>query len=417
MFFGGDPFGGGFGGMGGMGGPKGPVDNKAYYDILGLTKDCSEADVKKAYRALARKHHPDKGGDVEKFKELSTAAEVLSDPKKRELYDKYGKEGVEQGGGEHHSANDIFSQFFGGGRGHSGPQKGEDIVHPIKASLEDLYNGKTTRLAINRNRLCEDCDGRGGKAGAEKTCNECNGRGMKISMRSLGPGMVQQIQSACGNCKATGKIMDEKDKCTSCKGKKVYKDRKVLEVVLEKGMKDGQKIRFSGEADELPDTVPGDVIFVIQEKPHELFKRKGADLVYTMNLELSEALCGFTKTITHFDGRVLAVNSRPGQIIKPDALKVIQGEGMPYHGNPFTKGRLFILFKVNFPASLSVTAVNAIKQALPAGPTTNLTGEEEECNMSDVDPSQIGKTNEQPIEDDDDEGHGGGGQRVQCNNM
>lgn len=428
MFFGGDPFehfahmGGGGGGGGGFGGrqPSGPVDNTGYYDALGVSKDADENEIKKAYKKLALKHHPDKGGDVEKFKEISAAAEVLCDPEKRKLYDKYGKEGLEGQGGEHHSAEDIFSMFFGGGRrrGPQGPQKGEDIVHPLKLSLDDLYNGKTTRLAINRNKLCEECDGRGGKSGAEKSCNECQGRGMRVQLRQIGPGMVQQIQSVCNNCKGSGKVMDEKDKCKSCKGKKVYKDRKILEVVVEKGMKHGQKIRFAGEADEAPDTIPGDVIFVVQEKEHDVFKRKGSDLITTMDLELTESLCGFTKTITHLDGRVLRIDTKPGQVTKPDGVRMISGEGMPYHGNPFTKGRLFVVFRVKFPATLPQSMINSLKGILPKAPECMLSGEEESCDMTDVDISQFGQGHERMSdsathEDEDEQG----GQRVQCQNM
>lgn len=428
MFFGGDPFEhfanmGGGGGGGGFGGRQasGPVDNTGYYEALGVSKDADENEIKKAYKKLALKHHPDKGGDVEKFKEISAAAEVLCDPEKRKLYDKYGKEGLEGQGGEHHSAEDIFSMFFGGGRrrGPQGPQKGEDIVHPLKLSLDDLYNGKTTRLAINRNKLCEECDGRGGKAGAEKSCNECQGRGMRVQLRQIGPGMVQQIQSVCNNCKGSGKVMDEKDKCKSCKGKKVYKDRKILEVVVEKGMKHGQKIRFAGEADEAPDTIPGDVIFVVQEKEHDVFKRKGSDLIMTMELELTEALCGYTKTITHLDGRVLRIDTKPGQVTKPDGVRMISGEGMPYHGNPFTKGRLFIVFRVKFPATLPMPMINSLKGILPKAPECMLSGEEESCNMTDVDISQFGqgheRMNDSATQEDEDDGQGG--QRVQCQNM
>jgi DnaJ homolog subfamily A member 2 len=422
MFFGGDPFDhfGGGGMPGGMGrGPSGPVDNEGLYNALGVAKDADESEIKKAYRKLALKHHPDKGGDVEKFKEISTAAEILMDAEKRQVYDKYGKEGLENGGGGGggSSAEDIFSMFFGGGgrRGPQGPQKGEDIVHPIKASLEDLYNGKTTRLAINRNKLCEDCEGRGGKVGAEKDCSDCNGRGVRVQLRQIGPGMVQQIQSACPTCKGSCKIINEKDKCKSCKGKKTYKDRKVLECQIEKGMKNGQKIRFGGEADELPGTIPGDVVFVVQEKEHEIFKRKGSDLVTHINLELSEALCGFTKTITHMDGRVLRIDSPAGRVVKPDSVHMIEGEGMPYHGNPFTKGRLFIIFRVNFPSSLPQNTIRALQQALPAAPETAISGEEEECNFREVDIAQFGQGNDRMHEAEDDEDERGG-QRVQCQN-
>lgn len=424
MFFGGDPFEHFGGGGGGRGGPSGPVDNESYYKILGVAKDADENEIKKAYKKLALKHHPDKGGDVEMFKEISSAAEVLCDPEKRKIYDKYGKEGLEgQGGGGGQSADDIFSMFFGGGRGRrgpSGPQRGEDINHPIKVTLEDLYNGKTVRLAINRDKLCESCEGRGGKEGAERDCSDCNGRGAKVMLRQIGPGMVQQMQVACQTCKGACKVMDEKDKCKSCKGKKVFKDRKVLEVNVEKGMKNGQKIRFAGEADEAPNTIPGDVNFVVQEKEHERFQRRGADLLMKMDLEFSESLCGFTKTITHLDGRVLKITSSAGNVVRPDCVRVIEGEGMPFLGNPFTKGRLFVIFKVKFPTTLAPGAVTALRTVLPRGPEPQLSGEEEECNMSDVDIEQFGQqtgdSGRSREHDDDDEGSGGG-QRVQCQNM
>eukprot|EP00607_Mallomonas_marina_P002438 CAMPEP_0182427462 /NCGR_PEP_ID=MMETSP1167-20130531/17220_1 /TAXON_ID=2988 /ORGANISM="Mallomonas Sp, Strain CCMP3275" /LENGTH=426 /DNA_ID=CAMNT_0024609709 /DNA_START=52 /DNA_END=1332 /DNA_ORIENTATION=+ len=426
MFFGGDPFehfqhmhGGGGGGGGGGGRPSGPVDNEGYYNVLGVSKTADESEIKKAYKKLALKHHPDKGGDVEKFKEISAAVEVLCDPEKRKLYDQYGKEGLESGGGgEGHSADDIFSAFFGGGgrRARSGPQKGEDITHPVKVSLEDLYNGKTVRLAINRNKLCKECEGRGGKVGAERSCSDCNGRGMRVQLRQIGPGMVQQIQSSCQECRGTGKILDERDKCKECKGKKVYKDRKVLEAVVEKGMKSGQKIRFAGEADEMPGTIPGDVIFVVQEKEHDVFKRKGADLVLSVDLTLSEALCGFTRTITQLDGRVLRIDSEAGNVVKPDDVRLIQGEGMPFHGNPFTKGRLFVHFRVSFPTTMAPGAVTALKAVLPRGTQPTLTGEEEECSMTPVDLNQFGQSGEREMQEDDDD-EGGGRQRVQCQNM
>eukprot|EP01038_Epipyxis_sp_PR26KG_P007601 gene7601-10350_t len=421
MFFGGgDPFEhfanmhGSSGGSGrSRGGPA--ADTTKLYEILGVSKDADESEIKKAYRKLALKNHPDKGGDVEKFKEISAAAEILGDPEKRKVYDQYGLEGLEGSmGGEGGGGDDIFSMFFGGGRGgRRGPQKGEDIVHTIKASLEDLYNGKTVRLAISRNKPCADCEGKGGKEGAEKTCVDCRGQGVKISLRQIGPGMVQQMQSACSNCKGTGKVIDEKDKCKSCKGAKVAKDRKVLEVVIEKGMVHNQKIKFSGEADEVPGTVPGDVVIVVQEKEHETFKRKGSDLYFKIELSLSEALCGFTKTITHLDGRILKIDSPAGVVTKNDAVKVIRSEGMPLHGNIFTKGGLFVHFTVQFPKTIPENAIKAIKQVFPLPPSPTLNGEEEECTMADVDLNQFGQSHSRSERDDDEE-DGRGGQRVQC---
>jgi len=426
MFFGGgDPF-EHFANMHGSGGGGGgrsraPVDNDKLYAVLGVPKDAEESEIRKAYKKLALKNHPDKGGDPDKFKEISAAAEILCDADKRKIYDEQGLEGLEgSGGGEGQSANDIFSMFFGGegrGGGRRGPQKGEDIVHTIKASLEDMYNGKTVKLAISRNKPCPDCEGRGGKVGAEKTCSDCNGRGVKISLRQIGPGMVQQVQSSCSSCKGAGKSINEKDKCKSCKGTKVFKDRKVLEVNIEKGMSNGQKIKFSGEADEVPGTLPGDVVIVVQEKEHETFKRKGADLLMNIDIQLSEALCGFVKVITHLDERVLKFEIPQGQVIKQDALKIIQGEGMPQHGNIFNKGNLFLHFNVKYPASLPVELVKTIKKVLPTPPGPTLTGEEEVVDLSNADSSQIGKGGgggRSAHDDDDDDREAGGAQRVQC---
>lgn len=418
MFFGGDPFENfAGGGRNGGSGRRGPVDNEKLYNVLGVAKDADESEIKKAFRKLALKNHPDKGGDIEKFKEISAAAEILSDPEKRKLYDQYGMEGLEGQSTEHHSADDIFSMFFGGGggrRGRGGPQRGEDIVHTIKVSLEDLYNGKTHRLAITRDKPCGDCEGRGGKIGAEKVCSDCQGRGVRISIRQIGPGMVQQMQSACNSCAGVGKVMREEDKCKTCRGKKTFKDRKILEVAVEKGMTNGQKIRFSGEADEIPGTVPGDVVIVIQEKEHDTFKRKGADLAVNVELTLSEALCGFVKIITHLDNRVLKVEVPAGKVTKNDSYKLIRGEGMPHHGNPFTKGGLFIHFNVTFPPTLPGSVISKLKALLPSPPSPMLTGEEEDCSLADVDLAQFGRTTDSRNADEDDDENGQGTQRVQC---
>jgi DnaJ family protein A protein 2 len=167
-----------------------PVDNEGFYKVLGCKKEATQEELKKAYRKLAVKHHPDKGGDPETFKEISAAYDVLSDPEKKELYDKYGKEGVEQGGGGGRDAEDIFSAFFGGGgsRKSNGPKKTAPIKHVLNVKLEDIYKGKTSKLRITRDIICKGCDGVGGKAGFEKTCSSCNGRGAKMMIRQLGPG-------------------------------------------------------------------------------------------------------------------------------------------------------------------------------------------------------------------------------------
>lgn len=195
--FGGFPFeefAGMHGGPGGprRGGPRKEVDNKRFYELLGVEKDATFDQIKKAFRKKALKEHPDKGGDPDKFKELSYAHEVLSDREKRQLYDDHGEEGLKQGGGGG-NPHDIFSQMFGGGMGggrrDAGPKKGKPVQHNIKVTLEEIFKGKTSKIAVNRDRLCKTCDGKGGKNGANSTCSSCNGRGMVTKMTMLGPGM------------------------------------------------------------------------------------------------------------------------------------------------------------------------------------------------------------------------------------
>ncbi len=287
----------------------------------------------------------------------------------------------------------------------------------VHVTLEELYNGATKKLTVNREKPCKECKGNGGKEGCEKACRECNGRGVRLMIRQMGP-MIQQMQVECNACAGQGKTIDEKDKCSSCRGRKVYKDRKILEVHVEKGMIHGAKVVFSGEADELPGTIPGDVVAVIQEERHATFKRNGSDLMVEMELTLHEALCGFTKTIHQLDGRILKVEVPAGKVTKHDSYKAIRGEGMPHRGNPFNKGSLFVHFTIRFPNNLPRELVQKLAGVLPSVEKPALTGEEEECdNMEDINIEMFGRTTSSRgfghDEDyEDDEGHGS--QRVQC---
>lgn len=266
----------------------------------------------------------------DEFKDVSHAYEVLSDPEKRRLYDMGGEEALSGGGGMGGmDPQDLFSQLFGGGGGFfgggggggrggrpQGPKKGKDLVHRIKVSLEDLYKGKTTKLALQKHVLCSKCKGKGGKEGAVKSCAGCHGQGVKIVLRQLGP-MVQQIQQTCSDCGGEGEIINAKDRCKGCSGKKIVNERKVLEVFIDRGMKEGQTISFSGEADQAPGIEPGDVVIVVEEKPHDVFKRKGDDLYAEIEIDLLTALAGGSFTIPHLDERALLVKIAPGEVIKP----------------------------------------------------------------------------------------------------
>lgn len=403
-------------------------DNTRYYEILGVSKNASQDDLKKAYKKAAIKNHPDKGGDPEKFKELAQAYEVLSDPEKREIYDQYGEEALKEGmggGGGGHNPFDIFESFFGGnpfgGGGNRGrrQRRGEDVVHPLKVSLEDLYLGTSKKLSLTRNVICSKCNGKGSKSGESMKCTGCQGSGMKVSIRQLGPSMIQQMQHPCNECKGTGETISDKDRCPQCKGEKIVPEKKVLEVIVEKGMQNGQKITFPGEADEAPDTVTGDIVFVLQQKEHPKFKRKGDDLFVEHTLALTEALCGFQFVLTHLDGRQLLIKSNPGEVVKPDSFKAINDEGMPMYQRPFMKGKLYIHFTVDFPDSLTPDQVKAIETILPR-PSSQLTDMEldecEETTLHDVNIEEEMRRKQQAREEayDEDEEMSHGGQRVQC---
>ncbi|CAM8893004.1 unnamed protein product [Rhodiola kirilowii] len=408
-------------------------DNSKYYEVLGVSKTASPDDLKKAYRKAAIKNHPDKGGDPEKFKEISHAYEVLSDPEKREIYDQYGedalKEGMGGGGGGGHDPFDIFQSFFGcspfGGGGSSRgrrQRRGEDVVHPLKVSLDDLYNGTSKKLSLSRNVLCTKCKGKGSKSGASMKCAGCQGSGMKVSIRHLGPSMIQQMQHPCNECKGTGESINDKDRCTTCKGEKVVQQKKVLEVHVEKGMQNGQKITFPGEADEAPDTVTGDIVFVLQQKEHPKLKRKGDDLFVEHTLSLTEALCGFQFALVHLDSRQLLIKSQPGEVIKPEQFKAINDEGMPIYQRPFMKGKLYIHFNVEFPDSSTPEQCKALEAVLPSRPSAQLTAMEidecEETTLHDVNMEEEMRRKQaqaqQEAYDEDDDDMPGGAQRVQC---
>ncbi|CAH1779345.1 unnamed protein product [Owenia fusiformis] len=412
------------------------------YEILGVTRGASDSEIKKSYHKLAKEYHPDKNADHgDKFKEISFAYEVLSTPEKRETYDRYGLQGLKEGGGggggfPGDMFGDIFGGLFGGmgggfggmggpfggmggmGGRRRGPRRGEDTFHQLRVTLEDLYNGKTSKLQLKKTVICKKCHGQGGKAGAMQTCQSCRGRGVKVTMRQIGPGMMQQLQSVCPSCHGEGETINDKDRCKECKGKKVSDETKILEVHVDKGMKDGQKIPFRGEGDQMPNVEAGDVIIVLEAKEHDTFERKGNDLTCSYTIGLTEALCGFNFTVKQLDGRDLVIKSPPGKVIKPGDVKVVYGEGMPMYRNPYEKGNLFIKFDVKFPENSFAVEGNLkkLEKLLPPRPKIEIpVGEDvEEVNLTDIDPTRGGASNSNAYDEDSDDDNDGQGPRVQC---
>eukprot|EP01102_Stenamoeba_stenopodia_P002012 TRINITY_DN11803_c0_g1_i1.p1 TRINITY_DN11803_c0_g1~~TRINITY_DN11803_c0_g1_i1.p1 ORF type:complete len:410 (+),score=88.69 TRINITY_DN11803_c0_g1_i1:264-1493(+) len=404
---------------------RGPRHTR-FYELLGVTPDASADELKKAYRKMAMKYHPDKNpnaGDM--FKEISLAYEVLSDPEKKEIYDNYGEEGLKEGMGGGFATDDIFSHLFGGvfgmpgGRGGPGGRrqqnrKGEDFYHPMEVTLEDLYNGKQTKITLNKNIICTDCAGKGSKNPQNvKRCEGCKGSGTKLRLRQIGAGIVQQIQQMCNECNGTGEVIKDKDRCAKCKGQKTIQQKKTMEVWIERGMSHKQKIVLSGEGDQAPDVRPGDVVLVVQQADHPLFKRDGDDLHMEHEITLFEALCGFKFSVPHLDGRVLVVQSPPDRVIEPGDILAIPNEGMPHHRRPDDKGRLIIKFNVKFPTPKQITPdkVKALRSVLPQPKKFE---EPKGDHVEEVTLTDVAETpNHESFDDGDDDDHPGA-QRLDC---
>jgi len=358
--------------------------DRDFYKILGVPKSATTKQIKSAYRKLAKELHPDKNkGDPtaeSKFQDLGAAYEVLSDKEKREIYNKHGEEGLKEGG-QGGGGGDPF------GRGRQrGPRRTKNLVHQLSVSLEDMYNGTVRKLALQKNVICDGCEGIGGKPGAVQKCPNCRGTGMQVRIQQLGPGMMQQIQSMCGECHGEGERVDPKLRCKKCNGRKVNRERKILEVSVDKGMEDGQKVTFSGEGDQEPGLEPGDIIIVLDEKAHALFKRNGQDLIMKMDISLTEALTGLKKAVKTLDDRTLVIQTVRGEVIKTGDLKMVRGEGMPQYRNPFEKGRLIIQFNVVFPPSLEPSVAEKLASILPPADEPILPDEVDEVDLNDFDP-------------------------------
>ncbi|GJD11850.1 DnaJ protein ERDJ3B [Galdieria sulphuraria] len=347
---------------------KGVYGDKNYYEILGVSRDAETSTIKRAYRKLSLKYHPDKNpGDEEahkRFVEVANAYEILSDPGKRRRYDAYGEEGLKKGFAE----EDFFDPFeafpmnFGGfhfdfgGSGRRKERGGEelrasDIRIPLYVSLEELYKGSFREVLHQKQVMCSKW------AECESVCSSCNGKGHKVTTRRLGPGFIQQIQSICTECGGSGKIVEKP--CKSCPHGQYEKAERYLTIEIEKGMSEGDTIVFEHEGDEVAGFKPGHVIFEVRLAKHEVFERRQDDLWGTLNITLLEALTGLSRNITHLDGR--NVNIYEENVIFPGQVLKVAGKGMPRHqGKDF--GDLLLTVNVQFPRILTTTQKTKVKE-------------------------------------------------------
>ncbi|KAL4640252.1 dnaJsubfamily A member 1-like [Arapaima gigas] len=389
-----------------------------FSSVLGIIFGRDNDELKKAYRKLALKYHPDKNPtEGEKFKQISQAYEVLSDAQKREVYDRGGekaiKEGGTTGGAGFHSPMDIFDMFFGGGGRMHRERKGKENVGICKYRDENASR-RLVELTVVFNKC--PVNRRGGRRGAMETCPLCRGSGMQVRLRQIGPGMVQQISTICGGCQGQGQRISHRDRCKACGARKIVRQKKMLEVHIDKGMKDGQKIVFHGEGDQEPGLEPGDVVIVLDQKAHPVFTRQGENLFMTMDLQLVEALCGFQRPVHTMDNRTLLITSHPGDLIRPGEKKCVLNEGMPLYRRPFEKGSLIVLFSVVFPPENFHTP-NKLKELERYLPAREEPKETEDMNddlyfYADLEDCEPPRTRQYFEDLDEEDYHPGGG--VQC---
>ncbi len=308
------------------------ANKKDFYEILGVNRDASDEDIKKSYRKLAMKYHPDRNPDSkdseEKFKEAKEAYEILSEPEKRRAYDAYGHAGVnpQMGGGQggegfggfSEAFGDIFGEIFGGrgGAGRGGQQvyRGADLRYNMDITLEQAARGTETKIRIPTLDDCETCKGTGAKPGTTaKTCQTCNGQGQVRMQQGF-----FSIQQTCPTCHGTGKVIPEP--CTACNGAGRVKKHKTLSVKIPSGVDDGDRIRLSGEGEVgVNGGPPGDLYVVVQLKPHAVFQREGADLHCEMPITFTVAALGGEIHIPTLDGEAkikIPAETQSGQVFR-----------------------------------------------------------------------------------------------------
>ena len=352
-----------------------PEQRKDLYEALGLQKGASDEEIKKAYRKLAKKYHPDLNpGDKtaeEKMKEVNAAYEILSDPEKKARYDQFGHAGVDPsyggGGGQYSGFEDfdlgsIFDSFFGGGMGggqtrRSGPRKGESIRASVTLTFEEAAFGCQKQITVNRVETCPDCGGSGAKAGTSaETCPDCHGTGqIKTTQRTI-LGMMS-TSSPCSRCRGTGKII--KDPCPSCRGAGSLRKQRMITVQIPAGIDHGQTISVRGEGNAGQNGGPaGDIFVTVNVTPHEIFKRRGQDVMVELPVTFVQAALGAELEAPSIDGKI-SYNRPEGT--QPDTVFRIRGKGIP-NLNGRGRGDQFIKVKIEIPRNLTREQKDILRQ-------------------------------------------------------
>ena len=348
------------------------ADKRDYYEVLGIDKGADDTAIKKAYRNLAKKYHPDMNpGNAEaeqKFKEVNEAYSVLSDPDKKAKYDQYGHAAFDPsaGGGyggyggfsDFGDIGDIFSSFFGGGFGggfggssnrRNSPQRGEDIGVRVTLTFEEAAFGTKKDISFNKIQKCDECHGSGAEKGTSaETCPTCHGSGQKRVMQRMG-GMQFQTTVTCDNCRGTGKII--KNPCSNCRGTGYVKITKKLAVDIPAGINEGERIALRGQGSDGRNGGPaGDLIIQISIKPHKIFRREGYDVYCDVPITVAEATLGAEIDIPTLEGDQ-KYNIPEGT--QPGTQFTLRGKGIQNLNYPNRKGDLIFTTVVEIPRGLS----------------------------------------------------------------
>ena len=323
------------------------------YSILEIEKDATEDMIKKSYKIKALQYHPDRGGDEEKFKVVNKAYEVLSDKKKRYIYDKHGEKGLddlEQEEGHSFSSHDIFNQFFQQQQSNS-----LTIVVLIEVTLQSLYTGINHIEKVMKACICNICNGSGSTEDNGRQdkyiCNKCNGTGITVTIKQIGMGIMQQVKQQCLDCNGKGKKIPDNILCHNCVGEGLTNETKKHEIYIQPGMSDGDKIKIDNEGNTNIKGHTGDLIFLIKEISHNTFKRINNNLIYRKSITLADSLCGAKFLMNFLDDRPLLVKFKI--IIDPLKTYKLVGWGMPKLGEK-DKGDLFIEFDIEFPDKVDI---------------------------------------------------------------
>ncbi|AAS54573.1 AGR084Cp [Eremothecium gossypii ATCC 10895] len=382
------------------------------YEVLGIASSASEQEVKRAYRQLALRYHPDKISDESereaseaKFKEISAAYAVLSDEQKRAEYDQFGTVDGGYGHDEFGHGDDDFMNFFRYGAGRHGYQHEEDDFEevgrtadstvPLKLTTKQLYLGKTFQFKARRKVLCPRCGGSGLRKRAAARpmirCEGCEGQGYKERISRIGPGLISRERVSCADCGGKGKRIPTTaaDNCKKCTGKCVVQEESIISVYVPRGSQHGDRLRYPGQSDMEPGKETGDLVFVIDEQTDvsSSLERKGTDLYCTMKISLAEALTGFTRIVTRtFDERVLRINIPRGKVLRPGNYLKFTNEGWPIEdGARF--GDMYVQVLIEFPKDNwfnEKAELDAIRNILPGLADAPSTKTEDPSNTEEV---------------------------------